>query len=227
MRLLSIPTSSYPLLGASLLLGLVACQDPPKSPPKTQPDTTQESALPEPAKRDVFGIPLPPRVRALSKNEHYVWVETDMDIPKLERFYQDALVGQDYEVLRVNQTLRIVGLRPFMPMVKAAHIRGPRTYVRMVFTPSRSHEDDKQVAAKNPSDPNDINKPTKPNTASEIIDPATQRDGDPVMLKTSDGELLAPGAKWGEPYWPPKGSPLDTPAMKHNWGKPFGEWQTH
>jgi hypothetical protein len=49
--------------------------------------------------------------------------------------------------------------------------------------------------------------------------------GSPVELKTPDGDLLAPGARWGEPYTPPEGSPLDQPRFEANFGQPFGEWE--
>ena len=50
------------------------------------------------------------------------------------------------------------------------------------------------------------------------------KKGAPVELTTRTGDLLAPGAKWYEPYTPPPGSPLDKPRYKGNFGTPFGKW---
>lgn len=49
--------------------------------------------------------------------------------------------------------------------------------------------------------------------------------GQPVELRTRDGEKLAPGAYWGEPYTPPEGSPLHQERLRHNFGEPFGDWR--
>lgn len=213
-------------LCAGLGATLIACDsDSSKTAPAPTPPPAP-APLPEPAKREVFGVPLPPRVRAMSKNENYVWVETDMNISALEKYYRQALAGQDYEVIRVNATLRIVGLRPFMAVVKAAYIRGPRTYVRMIFMPARTVEDRREAAKIAQGDDADAKQARRAREAAAAALPS-ETPGSPVMLKTSSGELLAPGAKWGEPYYPPKNSPLDTPAMKHNWGKPFGQWMPH
>lgn len=223
-------TRSQPLRQLALCLGLgaslIACDSSSSKPAPAPTPPPAPSPLPEPAKRDVFGVPLPPRVRAMSKNENYVWVETDMKISALEQYYREALAGQDYEVLRINETLRIVGLRPFMAVVKAAYIRGPRTYVRMIFMPARTVEDRRDASKVAQGDDATTRQARRAREAAQAALPS-QAPGEPVMLKTSSGELLAPGAKWGEPYYPPKNSPMDTPAMKHNWGKPFGQWMPH
>lgn len=223
-------TRSHQLRQLALCLGLgaslIACDSSSSKPAPAPTPPPAPSPLPEPAKRDVFGVPLPPRVRAMSKNENYVWVETDMKISALEKYYRDALAGQDFEVIRINETLRIVGLRPFMAVVKAAYIRGPRTYVRMIFMPARTVEDRREASKVAQGEDATTQKARRSREAAQAALPS-QAPGEPVLLKTSSGELLAPGAKWGEPYYPPKNSPMDTPAMKHNWGKPFGQWMPH
>ena len=215
------------LVVVMMLCAWCACDAKPPA-PKTPPAPPEPEALPEPARRDVFGVPLPPRVRSMARNEHYVWVETDMNIPQLEAFYREALAAKEFEVLRVNSTLRIVGLRPFMPVVKAAHVRGKRTNVRMIFMPSRSSEGlNARRGQADPGEPAATTQARRQRQQEQEQERASQAPGQDVLIKTSSGELLAPGAKWGEPYWPPEGSALHTRAMKHNWGKPFGQWHTH
>lgn len=176
--------------------------------------------------REVFGVPLPPRVRSMSRNPHYVWVETDMSINQLEKFYKSALKKKDFEIVRDRNTIHIIGLRPFMAVVRAAYIRGKRSNIRMVFKPSRTISD----RANSPK-ANGAGKSVVSNTVIErrrkSRASAKEKKGSPVTLRTPSGELLAPKARWGEPYTPEKGTPLHNEAMKANFGKPFGEWAPH
>lgn len=185
---------------------------------KTEPKVEKQA-------REVFGIPLPPRVRSMSKNAHYVWVETDMSIKQLHAFYLKALKDSDFEVVRVRNSLRIVGLKPMMAFMQAAYIRGVRSNIRMVFSPTSSITSN-TIKLKTVKKGNKVVVATKP-TLKLVKSKSDTRKGAPVKILTPDGKLLAPGAKWGVPYTPKPGDPLHKRSMKHNFGKPFGEWQGH
>ena len=198
-----------------LLLG--ACNKEPEAPaPAPTPDVVKQ-VEPRQKDREVFGVPLPPRVRSVSRRAREVWVETDMDMDALERFYKEALQRKDFEVVRVLDSLRIIGLRPMTAFVRASYIRGNRSNVRMLFVPS--HKLNTSKAPQGAGAGAAAQGPRAPERSS------SQDAGQPVRLKTPDGQLLAPGAVWGEPYYPPPGSPLHKREFKANWGLPLEKWQ--
>lgn len=166
------------------------------------------------APREAFGLPFPPEVITVREYPQRVVIDTKLSLDEVESFYKSRLV--DFEFVRPKKThLRVVGLRDYMPSVWATP-RGRRwapTTVRLY--PPKQRKDDvvenkgKSVIGADGAITRNDSKPRK---------------GDPVTLTTEDGELLAPGARWGEPYHPPPGSPLAAKRFRANWGEPFGEW---
>ena len=151
--------------------------------------------------REAFGVPLPPQIIRVSVEGTYARAETKLKLKEVKSFYDATLV--DYEKIEYASSARYIGLRDFMPEVRAAQLsyKSP-TVVRIFAHVVRS----KALADK------------------EKVAPKEHKKGDPVELKTRDGELLAPGARWGEPYIPPPGSPLAKKRYRSHFGKPFGTW---
>lgn len=207
-------------VGVSLLAvsALSACQkEAPVLPAPPTPEVVKEIE-PRQQDRNVFGVPLPPRVRSVTRQAREVWVETDMNIDALERFYKEELKRTDFEVVRVLDSLRIIGLRPMTALVRASYIRGNRSNVRMLFVPSHRLKTSSMARASTPEDVAAAKKAQRESSSSRDF-------GKPVKLTTPEGDLLAPGAVWGKPYYPPKGSPLHKREFKVNWGLPLEKWQ--
>ncbi|MEM1347757.1 MAG: hypothetical protein AAGI01_04310 [Myxococcota bacterium] len=204
-------------------LWIVGCDSEPKQPGAAQTAEAEEEVSPESeaatrARKTAFGLPLPPRVTQFSQfGEDSAFVLTDMDTPQLEEFYRRNLV--DYEVIRNGPQLRAVGLRTTMPEIRGRHLGGPRSYVRLEYRPQRVVPQREESAGRDAEsgEPGDA-RPKDASRAKRFI-------GSPVLLRLPSGELLAPGAKWGEPYMPEPGTPLHKEEYKSNWGRPFGEWK--
>ncbi len=213
-------------LTAALCCGLtLAACDP------TEVDAPPEVELPlveddRPAERmDAFGLPLPPRVVSVhTRNEFYVIVETDMSIEELAEFFEQNL--EQHEVLKFSLRLHAVALKPGLPEIRAAFRTGRRSNVLVRYRLRPFFE-----AGVDPKDPDARMKgPIVSGVRGTEDGPVDTRGnmrkrpskGTEVKLRTPSGKLLAPGAKWYEPYYPPPGSPLYDD--RSNWGRPFGTW---
>lgn len=202
---------------------------------KASEEEATEQAEPEdvPAKkREIYGLPLPPEYFGIQEQERHARVTTHMSLDELETFFTSRL--EDYEVLRVGVRLQILPLRPYSPSAEAYNFGGRGSHVvinyRLPLDQARQETQARErkqfqalideARASNP-------RPTKRRRQGERPEWLDDLYGRPVELRTDDGELLAPGARWGEPYTPPKGSPLDTPRNIHNFGRPFGDWRPH
>lgn len=198
-------------LGVSLA-GCGSCKDEPQ-PEKVEAPAQTDAGVdiapevhPFMTMRQAFGLPFPPDVQYVRKGPRFVEVGTNLSLEELERFFKGRLV--DYEYLHPHQTqLRIIGLRAHMPQIRITN-RSSRQPIAVRYI-----EQFAAVAA-------------EAKTQAEPAEPAEEPEkGDPVQIKMPDGKLLAPGARWGEPYTPPPTSPLYQERYRANFGKPFGEWQ--
>lgn len=203
--------------------------------------------------REAFGLPLPADHRVIRDQDTWIRVETGKDLDELEQFFIAGVV--DAEVVRMDSRLRVVPLRPHSPRAEARHRSGPRSPVVINYRPGPeseqltvqrppvgdaveqdddedSQQDDGDVAGVDglPGGIGDIG--GIDSGSGDKLPPLGERPdwlndikGEPVEIRTKDGELLAPGAKWGEPYTPPEGSPLHRPIYRHNFGRPFGDWR--
>ena len=199
------------------------CKDEPEE-KKEEPVVEVEDERPN-ARMNAFGLPLPPRVtRVIQRNDHYVVVETDMSIDERADFLEEAL--PNHEVLRLSLRLHAVALDQSLPEVRASYRSGRRSSVVVRYRASRYVEvgmdDGKAPVVKGPTVAGAVGADDGGPIDSRGKMLYRPKKGTPVKLKTPDGKLLAPGAKWYEPYYPPKGSPLYND--KSNWGRPFGEW---
>ena len=217
---------------ASLVLGVlfVSACDGEKAPDAAtdavadmSPEQESEQARQKRLRAEAFGLPLPPRVVDIVREDQHIFVKTDMRIKELEAFYKKHLV--DYEILIVGSTLRAIPLRDGMPWVRVSRPFGPRhplhvTYIHAdaVAPPPLQSANGEPLEGEALRE--ELERRRKPLPKERV-----PKKGEPVMLRTPSGELLAPGAKWGEPYTPPPGSPLDKPRNRYNFGQPFGEWR--
>lgn len=188
-------------------------------------DTGTDAGDDEVGKRSAFGLPFPPKVRGVGRYDDAVEVTTEMDLEELAEFYKTRLV--DYEILKPgDDRLKVVGLREFMAEIEG-HRYGPVTTLR--YYPGEQKVGGPDVGGSDQADGTAVveSRESGGSEAGGGLRGAGEIDrerGSPVELRTPDGELLAPGARWGEPYTPPDGSPLDHPRFESNFGKPFGEW---
>jgi hypothetical protein len=147
-----------------------------------------------------------------------------MSIEDLAEFFTENL--EDHEVLKFSLRLHAVALKPGLPEIRAAFRTGRRSNVLVRYRLRPFFEagvDPNSGEAK-------MKGPVVSGVRGTASGPVDERGnmrrkpakGTPVELRTPSGELLAPGAKWYEPYYPPPGSPLYED--KSNWGRPFGTW---
>ncbi len=185
---------------------------------------------------EIFGLPVPSDYRRIQDGQRRVKITVHRSFDDIEDFFRDRVV--DYEIVRLENAIRLEPLRPHSPQVTISRYAGDRSPLLIDYRRDRSpaervrrnlpgtgdddadeaDESDRQAAG---SSADAGPQPYGPNHA-EWLD---QVRGEPVELETSDGEKIAPGARWGEPYTPPEGSPLDSPEFRHNHGRRFGDWQ--
>ena len=230
---------------AALVMASCNCESEPEAEPEVDEVVDDDGVDDEDADRprQAFGLPLPPEYDAIRQEEQRVRVTTSMDLDELEEFYAGELV--DYEILRPGDRLRVEPLRTHSARIEASHFRGPASHV--VVNYRRPPQQESSFYQRPPIDePDDEESEDDAQDRQEVADAQPQQPrrmagpevvgerpgwlddikGEPVELRTPDGELLAPEAKWGEPYTPPEGSPLDEPRFQHNFGRPFGDWRS-
>jgi hypothetical protein len=215
---------------ASVLCFQLACEsDEPDEPkPAEEQETKQDSDVAASGEqqddlaknREAFGLPLPPQVTTIDRSDDRVRVVTTLSLDELDEFYKSRL--QDYEVLRPPQKIRAVGLRDYMPEIYGRRYAGT---VRLFYT-ARKETPEAQADGADRQDDSDEKSSADGAQASNTKPLYKREKGELVRDRTADGELLAPGARWGEPYTPPPGSPLHKDRYRSNWGKPYGEWTT-
>ncbi|AWV90796.1 hypothetical protein [Bradymonas sediminis] len=211
------------LLFAGALLSASACggcskKEVAEAPQeKSAEDPTDNAAAeasadtPDSARFDrlVYGLPIPPNPIGLFEEKDKVRVQVASSLEEVGAFFEKNFV--DFEILYSRDQVHAVGLRDFMPRVYA-YPYGPHSFVvytRAKLKPEEVKQAEAKARAKNVPSPKQI---------------AAYKKGDPILERTADGKLLAPGARWGEPYTPPPGSPLDTIHYRSNFGRPYGEW---
>ncbi len=194
----------------------------PAPPPKTVKKDADAKDMSEDAKsiqdlREAFGVSLPPEVIRVYRADSYVRVETRLKLKDVKSFYESKLV--DYELIEHRRQLRFIGLRDFMPEIKATQMawKAPTVIVIRKRESTISLEEPKKEEKRPKTE-------VIVSGADKKLYVGKYEKGSPVMLKTPEGELLAPGARWGEPYVPPEGTPLHKTRYKSHFGKPFGEW---
>lgn len=185
-------------------------------------------------RRQAFGIPFPPSVLHVRDEGKKVRVQTDMSLGELEDFYEARLT--DYEILDAGHELRVIGLRDYMASLYAYRYAGRTQIVHVApeggrdgAAKSRGDDSSDDQRAEGGDGDDDQGARTASSrtrrSARAGSEPISKRKkGEPVMDRTADGKRLAPGARWGEPYTPPDGSPLDQKRFESNFGKPYGEW---
>ena len=235
-----MPTHLRHLLIALLILLVAAsCRGEEAQAPGDDPERKEQRArAPEPAPepREVFGLPLPPDYSdRLEISETMVTVHTRMTVEELSAFFRSRLV--DYEYVEMSGRVRVLPLRPHSPSLEFYMIAGrhgqrvidyhaapdlaAREAARAQSLEAIAEKDEDlaralEYARENPT----------PNRGERAPWLSAMR-GKPVELRTASGELLAPGAVWGEPYTPPPGSPLYGEQNRENFGRPFGDWRMH
>ena len=181
-----------------------------------QPDPDAEARSRERA--DAFGLPLPPRVLTIRRNERQINLTTDMTLRELKEFFEKEL--PEHEVFLLGATVRAVPLRESLPSVRVLRPHGPRYPKEVIY----SLKIKPKIVVEHISQPSGKSAKEDVKRARVVPPKSTPPRGSSVRTRTAGGDLLAPGAKWGEPYTPPEGSPLHTEANKHNFGRPYGEW---
>ncbi len=187
-----------------LVFGLVVggCKDtpPPAKVSKDKAESTTAAQSPEDEQtlkeqREAFGIPLPPEITSVSRGEAVIIATTKLKLPEVMKFYEGKL--PEYELIKAPRNTTYVPLREYTPEIFA-----------------------EQLSFTSPTELS-FRLRKKPVPVEERV---VLKPGDPVHFTMPDGQDLAPGAVYGEPYTPPPGSPLANPRYKSNWGKPFGSW---
>ena len=201
-------TRLHMLTLVACLVGATACRDeqPPAPAPPTKVAEPETPPEPEPhplmQMRQAYGLPFPPEVAYVRQGVNFIEVGTKLRIPQLKEFFAQRLV--DYEVVELGRNdVRFVALHSSAPDVRLLK-RAPRIPIAVRYT-LRTAEVEKaqqQQASNSPK----------------------LKAGDQVETRLGDGNLLAPGAVYGQPYTPQPGDPLYQERYRANFGKPFGTW---
>ncbi len=191
-------------LATSLLF--IACEGTsiPTPKPEIKKEVPAEKKEPKegPSLPDrIFGLPVPANAFSHFKIGADEAVLVKAKPETLKYFYQKHLV--DYEIIEQDKTIFIVGLRSFMSSAK--------------IYPYTNHKKSPLIIKFSP--------PEREISAEERENLISRKKGTEVKLRTKDGKLVAPGARWGEPYTPPFGTPLHKERYRLNWGRPFGQWK--
>lgn len=239
------------VVAVMVTIGGCQCGDEPAEDEATQQqlDPDQQDDPEDDGLETAFGLPLPPDHQVIRDQNTWVRVSVDKSLEELEKFFAAHVV--DAEVVKADDRVRVVPLRPHSPQAEARHRTGPQSQVVINYRPGPESEELTVQGIPTGSDEEDDGEDAEQQDDGEVAQlqgvpegvdmgegsgpPAPVYGagaewlddvrGQPVEIKTSDGDLLAPGAKWGEPYTPPDGSPLDQPIYRHNFGRPFGDWR--
>lgn len=158
--------------------------------------------------REAFGVPLPPEYESVDLFDAYAKVWTKLSLDEVRSFYESRLV--DFETVREgSQKIYFYGLHEHQPDITARQ-RASRFNTEILIRPKPER------------DPPAVSASGFRRTDDGRVEPPEKGTPDETTLPS--GEKFAPGARWGEPYTPPAGSPLADPRFKSNWGKPYGEW---
>jgi|SRR5690554_3741623 len=230
--------SSTHIIAVLMMLGVAAgCRDSePQAPSKRDSSESSASAArqADPEPREVFGLPLPPDyVDRLEISDVMVTVHTRMTLDELGAFFRSRLV--DYEYVEMSGRLRVVPLRPHSPSLELYNLPGRRGQIMVDYhaapdIAAREFAASQSIDALAKGDPQvelAVERSRNQRPQGERAPWLSALRGKPVELRTAGGELLAPGAVWGEPYTPPVGSPLYGEQNRENFGRPFGDWRMH
>ncbi len=200
----------------------------PAKPPAAKPakaEPTQQELEKLAREREAFGLPLPPDAHHIHRTQAYVTASSSMKLAEIEAFYKSRLVDYEYlypeaqtETNRTPRELHIIGLRAYMPQIKIRFRGGKNGTSSLDFRPALEPPADKPASDLAASKPGS-------STDSAPVDRRREK-GMPVLDRNANGELIAPGARWGEPYTPPEGTPLHTKRNSENFGRNYGEWQS-
>jgi hypothetical protein len=165
------------------------------------------------AERTAFGLPLPPDIVWMQRTDTLVSVQTRLSIRELESFFRSRLV--DYEIVSSKANMKAIGLRAHMPSVFAMRAGGRERLVKVIY---RSKPRRAKLAKKAPK--------AAPMDGQAPVAQARRvpQKGEAITGRDENGNLVAPGAKWGEPYKPPPGTRLNTKRNRSNFGRPYGQW---
>ena len=223
MRSIDCPHVLALLMCFMLTAPLIACdkskeKETPSEDTKKAQEKDSEAEARARERADAFGLPLPPRVLTIQRNERQIKLTTDMTLRELEEFFKKAL--PEHEVFLLGTTVRAVPLRESLPSVRVLRPHGPRYPKEVIY----SLKIEPKIVVKHISKPSGKGAKEDVKRGRVVTPTEPPTPGSAVRTRTASGELLAPGAKWGEPYTPPEGSPLHTERNKHNFGRPYGEW---
>lgn len=243
--------SSHPrwaLLLGSLLAGLVlfsGCraeeESAPSEPPPVEEEVDEEGdekAQEHAEVAELYELPLPPEYFNIQHQKFRVRVATEMDVEEVAQFFEEQAV--DVEVFRRSTSADVLPLRSHSGRAKIFNFGGRNGHTVIEYRrppslnnqaaadddedddrPEMSEEEQAQaerIAASPPMvKPQSLDEPRLPVWVAE-------KRGEPVEIRDASGQLVAPGAKWGEPYTPPEGSPLHDERYRRYWGKPYGTW---
>ncbi|MFW5968816.1 MAG: hypothetical protein ACOCV2_14925 [Persicimonas sp.] len=196
-------------------------------------DGAEASGKEDEQPREAFGIPFPPQVLHVRDEGVKVRVQTELSLDELAEFFKGRLT--DYEILDAGHELRVVGLREYMAQVYAYRYADVTQVVYVApgghrgggASAEKGDDSNKEGSSSGRADGDETRTQrqatrAKPRAGSKPI--AQRKKGEPVRDRNADGELIAPGARWGEAYTPPEGSPLHKKRHESNFGRPYGEW---
>lgn len=223
----------------AIFLAAAACKSEPESEPPPEPDPVVEEQSDDEEQelkehlQELYGLPLPPNYDQIKRREFLVRVTTESTLEEVREFFEKEAV--DAEVFEVNGRIEVVPLRTHAGRASAHWYGGRHGHTVIHYTRPPGLGDEQLQARADVDDDSDDESVPDDSPAFERTEPLrltepklprwveTQK-GEPVEIRDANGDLIAPGAKWGEPYTPPEGSHLHQERYRHLWGTPYGAW---
>lgn len=250
-RFVSNPGRWLAIWAAVLMVAGCQCESDPgdrdrAADERAAPD--QQGADQDEEIEEIFGLPAPADHNVVRRQDTWIQISLESSLDDVEQLFADHVV--DAEVVRTDREVRIVPLRPHTPRAEASYDRGTGSPVVIDYRQPRDggipvppvseeteedadddaeqdREDDRDELAIGEIgvDGGDADSDFQLPDIGQQPDWLEDVQGQPVEITTREGEKLAPGARWGEPYTPPEGSPLHQERFRHNFGRPFGDWR--
>jgi hypothetical protein len=181
---------------------------------------------------ELYGLPMPPDYFHVQRQNYRIRVSTDLDVEEVAEFFEDHAV--DAEVFRSGGRIEVLPLRSQSGRATAYNYGGRNGYTVIDYRrpPDRARAQAQEPEQEQERSAEEIRVASMTREDAEPV-PITQpqlpvwvaqKKGEPVEARDDQGNLIAPGARWGEPYIPPEGSPLHNERYRHLWGRPYGAW---
>ncbi len=233
-----LPRWATILFALSLVVGCRSAEEPEPQvevePEEEIVEEDDEDARHRAEVSELYGLPMPPDYFHVQRQNYRIRVSTEIPLEEVAEFFEDHAV--DAEVFRSGVRVEVIPLRSQSGRASAYNYGGRNGYTVIDYrrppdrVAARASADEQDHRMQRDPEKERIDAMTRvdadpvPITKPQLPVWVAQKKGEPVEARDERGNLIAPGARWGEPYIPPEGSYLHNERYRHLWGRPYGAW---